>query len=410
MGKEENMLTKCPECSLQVSDKALSCPHCGYPFQISAKKRVSTKRMRLPNGFGSITEVTNKKLRNPFYARVCVGKTETGRPILKALKPQSYFDTYNHAYEALVEYHKNPYDLERNITVKELYDKWSEEYFESTTPGSARTIKAAWNYCSILYDMRVCDVRSRHIKGCINDGKYNGKSPSPSTKEKIKSLFNLLLDYAREYEIVSVNYARTFSLSDDIINEMNQMKRSHMAFTDEELKYLWENVELPYVDMILIMCYTGFRPQEFCSLRVDDLNIQDWYIHGGMKTNAGRNRLVPIHSRIRDLILKHKNIALELQSEYLFNSVDAGTHKRKTNMSYDKLSYRFSNIMRQLSLNSEHRPHDCRKTFVTMAKKYEVNDFAIKRIVGHSLNNDITEAIYTDRSPEWLASEIEKIK
>ncbi|WP_366525888.1 zinc-ribbon domain-containing protein, partial [uncultured Parasutterella sp.] len=27
------MLIKCPECELQVSDKAATCPHCGYPMQ-----------------------------------------------------------------------------------------------------------------------------------------------------------------------------------------------------------------------------------------------------------------------------------------------------------------------------------------------------------------------------------------
>ena len=27
------MLIKCPECKLQVSDKAITCPHCGYPLK-----------------------------------------------------------------------------------------------------------------------------------------------------------------------------------------------------------------------------------------------------------------------------------------------------------------------------------------------------------------------------------------
>lgn len=27
------MLLNCPECQLQVSDKATTCPHCGYPLQ-----------------------------------------------------------------------------------------------------------------------------------------------------------------------------------------------------------------------------------------------------------------------------------------------------------------------------------------------------------------------------------------
>ncbi len=35
---EEHMaLTKCPECSGDVSDKAAACPHCGYPFVPTAK-------------------------------------------------------------------------------------------------------------------------------------------------------------------------------------------------------------------------------------------------------------------------------------------------------------------------------------------------------------------------------------
>lgn len=50
---------------------------------------------------------------------VTVGKTAFGKPIQKPLKPESYFPTYNAAYEALVEYHKNPYDLEPDITVKD---------------------------------------------------------------------------------------------------------------------------------------------------------------------------------------------------------------------------------------------------------------------------------------------------
>jgi integrase len=55
-----------------------------------------------------------------------------------------------------------------------------------------------------------------------------------------------------------------------------------------------------------------------------------------------------------------------------------------------------------------HKPHDPRKTFVTLAKKAEVNDFAIKRIVGHAIE-DITENVYTERDIEWLCQEAAKI-
>lgn len=124
------MLIKCPECDLQVSDKAQSCPHCGYPLRADDKPRPlrksSNRKRRLPNGFGQISEIKNRNLRNPFRAMVTVGKSKTGRPICKPLKPNAFFPTYNDAYAALVEYNKNPYDLAESITVKELYEKWSK--------------------------------------------------------------------------------------------------------------------------------------------------------------------------------------------------------------------------------------------------------------------------------------------
>lgn len=126
------MLTQCPECQLPVSDKALNCPHCAFPIQPTAKRRKprnkNHKRRRLPNGFGQISEIKNRNLRKPFRAMVTVGKTPEGRPISKPLKPESYFETYNDAYQALVEYNKNPYALNPAITVEELYKQWLPEY------------------------------------------------------------------------------------------------------------------------------------------------------------------------------------------------------------------------------------------------------------------------------------------
>ena len=46
---------------------------------------------------------------------------------------------------------------------------------------------------------------------------------------------------------------------------------------------------------------------------------------------------------------------------------------------------------------------------MTLAKRYAVNEYAIKRIVGHVID-DLTERVYTERPMEWLSDEIEKIK
>jgi len=83
------MLIICPECKETISDKAVACPRCGYPM-IQKENNKKRKRMRLPNGFGRITKISNKRLRNPYRVTVTVGTDMNGRPIGKLLKPKAY--------------------------------------------------------------------------------------------------------------------------------------------------------------------------------------------------------------------------------------------------------------------------------------------------------------------------------
>ena len=412
------MLIKCPECELQASDKALVCPHCGYPLNKEVRRtqtRKTNKRRRLPNGFGQISEIKGKNLRKPFRASVTVGRTTDGRFIRKLLKPECFFATYNDAYMALVEYNRNPYDLDVSITVKELYEKWSEEYFATLkSVSSTRTITSAWAYCSVIYDMRAKDVRARHIKGCMDDGiivvKGEERKASASTKTRIKSMFNLMFDYALEHEIVDRNYARTFDISTNILQEKEEAKRGHLPFTENEMQALWDNVDkIQYIDVVLIQAYSGWRPQELGLLMIENVDLKEWTFVGGMKTMAGTNRLVPIHPRIRHLVKQKYNEAIELGSDYLINCTDTNTAKSSLNFTYDKYRHRFDDIVERLGLNPEHRAHDPRKHFVTLAKKYKVDEYAIKYMIGHKIS-DITEAVYTEREVGWLREEIEKIK
>lgn len=413
------MLIKCPECELQASDKAINCPHCGYPLQkdspIRKAVRKSNRRKRLPNGFGQITKIKDKNLRRPYRAMVTVGKNSVGRPICKLLKPQSHFETYNEAYAALVEYNKNPYDLDADITVMQLYEKWTNDYFATLKSNSSvRTITSAWAYCSDTYDMRAKDLRARHIKGCMDDGvaiiKGVEKKATAGMKSRIKSMFNLMLDYALEYEIVDRNYARTFNVSDDIIEEKNKTLRGHIPFSDVEMGLLWSNVDkINYIDVILIQCYSGWRPQEIGLIELKNVDLENWTFIGGMKTKAGIDRVVPIHSKIRELVKNKYNEAKELGSDYLINCIESPNRKSSFRFTYDKYRSRFNKIISLLKLNEQHRAHDGRMHFVTAAKKYGVDEYAIKYIVGHSIS-DITEKVYTKREVDWLTDEIEKIK
>jgi integrase len=366
-----------------------------------------------------VTKLSGNR-RKPYLARVTLGwitDEQTGKTVQNRV-PIGAYKTKKEALQALAEYSANPYNIKNdNMTLSELYQKWTAAYFPTLeSESSARTITSAWKYCHAIHGMRVKDLRARHIKGIMEDGyvipsrgKDAGKKvhASAGTKSRIKSMFNLMLDYALEYEIVDKNYARTFDLSSDIIREKEASTRGHINFSESEMKILWDNLgKISFVDWILIQCYMGWRPQELAILKTEDVDLENWCITGGMKTDAGRYRTVPIHSRIRPLVQDNYEQALSLGSDRLFN--DPNSIKGGMKITYDKYAGRFQKVISTLNLNGGHRPHDPRTTFVTMAKKAGVDEYVIKILAGHKIN-DITEAIYTKRDIEWLREELEKM-
>ena len=200
------------------------------------------------------------------------------------------------------------------------------------------------------------------------------------------------------------------NLSDDVIKDVKEAKKDHIDFTDEEIKKLWDHLyDTDYVDVILIQCYSGWRPQELGLIELKNVDLENWFFIGGMKTDAGKDRLVPIHPRIRDLVKHRYQEAINLGSDYLINCTDTKTHRSSLKMTYDKYRHRFEKIVKKLELNPDHRAHDPRIQFSTMAKRDKVDEYALKYMMGHKIN-DITEATYTKRKPEWLMAEIMKIK
>ncbi len=430
------MLIKCDECNSLVSDRAAACPNCGYPLQESgitpAKENILTreaenptapkrraartvKPMRLPNGFGQISMIKGRNLRNPYRVMISAGRDENGRPVSRVLKPQGYFPTYNDAYAALLAYNRNPHEQTVSITVKELFDEWSDIYSRKLkSESSVRCIQTAWLYCSDIYDLRVKDLRARHIKACMDNSSIvvggRPRTPSASMKNKIKSMFNLMLDYAYEFEYVERNYARSFKLNDDTIRAITTVSKDHIPFTDSEMDKLWAHVGCKYgVDLVLIQCYSGWRPQELGLIELDNVDLHKCLFNGGMKTEAGINRTVPIHSRILPFVEARYKEAVSLGSKFLFNFTEPARKNDTVSLTYNRYAALFGKIRDELGLDARHRPHDGRKHFVTKAKEYNVDEYAIKYMVGHKIL-DITEKVYTQRKVSWLSKEIEKIK
>lgn len=395
------MLKTCPECEQSVSEKAYTCPHCGFPLKEPAtKKKKTAKRRRLPNGFGQITKISGRNLKNPYRAMVTVGKDDLGKPISKLLKPRAYFQSYNDAYNALVEYNKDPFDISESITMNDLFQRWIVDH-SSAGNRSKKNIKCAWQYCEQIYSIKVQSLRARHIKQLflhpyktVNDEKI---AAGPASSALLKSIMNQLCDFAISLDLMTRNYARENAITID------HQEKHHKSFTQEEMDSMWRHSDNKYTAMILFQCYMGWRPSEMLSIKRENVNLNDMYIIGGLKTKAGINRMVPIHSKIKEIFFRFWNFSSG--SEWLFPSpINKDNH-----LTYNGYTNYFNSVIDLCALESGHRPHDCRKHFVTMAKAAYVDEYAIKRIVGHSIK-DITENTYTDRSIEWLKSEIEKIK
>ncbi len=344
--------------------------------------------MKLPNGYGNVSKLKGKR-RNPWRARKTIGwqlDESTGKS-KQLYATIGYFPKREDALTALAKYNEDPYDLKSDtITFSELYDKWSTEHFTSIVPSAIRTWKAAYNHCTPIHnrsfkDLRVADLEYTIINADVGD----------TTKCRIKSMFNLMYRYAMKHEIVDKDYA---ALCNTV--KKTTPSKEKKTFTDTEIKLLWDNVKYPNVDIILIGIYSGWRPQELAILTKDNIDLDNKTMTGGIKTDAGKNRCIPIHSCIFDLVKNRYDNC----SNTLFEEEEG-------NLTYDKYRTRFKNVMKKL--NFDHTPHETRHTFITLGKASGVDEYCLKLIVGHAIE-DITEKIYTHRTLSQLRTEIEKIK
>lgn len=188
-----------------------------------------------------------------------------------------------------------------------------------------------------------------------------------------------------------------------------ETRQKHTQFSDQEIAELWASLgKVPNVDLMLILVYTGLRITEFLTMECASINIVDHYMVGGIKTDAGRNRIIPIHDSILPLI--HARMG----GRYLVSRSNGGK--------YTTTGFRigiWDGLCQRLGLN--HIPHDTRYTFASLANNAGMNDVCLKIILGHSVSNasgsafkiggtgDVTKNVYTEKTISELVSEVNKI-
>ena len=122
-----------------------------------------------------------------------------------------------------------------------------------------------------------------------------GKQYSRSTVRNVVGLIKNLYGYAVPRELCRKDFGRY------VVMPKTKPEVHYEPFTDEELKVLWSRREDPVVKMILVMCYSGFRVSAYVQPDFE-VNLEEGYFRGGIKTESGRNRMVPIHSAILPLV------------------------------------------------------------------------------------------------------------
>ena len=302
-----------------------------------------------------------------------------------------YYATKQEALEVLATYNTSPYNIEENkITFSGVYDKWSKEHFEKVSDSAVENYSNAYRkYCQSLYNMRFKDIRLIHLQGVID----NCGMAHP-TRAVIKTLFGVLFKFAMKNDIVDKNYAQFVDVG------KREGKINRKPFTQEEIDKIFKYVDkLEYLDTVLIMIYTGLRIGELLDIKISNVHLEERYMIGGLKTQAGKNRVIPINKKIEPFIRKYYE--QNKNKEYLIiNSL--GRKMEYSNYRREK----FDNAMEKLQM--EHRPHDARHTFATLMDNSNANKLCIKRIMGHA-SPDITDRVYTHKEIADLIAAIDLI-
>lgn len=385
-------LTTCPECTGKVSDKAILCPHCGFPIQSKTIPLPSYRRgkKRRANGSGTIVRLSGNR-RNPYQVRVNTHLDDRGYPVFDVV---GTFPDQVSADIALAEYNKNPYDPKnRKKTFKEVFEEWYKWKYKKPVDSiekktsSQYCCSAAFNHCQKLHTMIISEMSALELQSILDQ-----EDLSHSMLEHIKTMFNQMYKYALQFEIVSKNWSEFAKIGKKDDTECG------VPFTNAEINLLWKNKNKPFVDTILIYCYSGWRINELAKMPLEDIDLVNKTFTGGLKNRYSRNRTVPIHSKIFDMVADRYNPKFK-SLIYHDGTNDIGEAE------YRK---QFNQALVDCGIADPHTPHDCRHTCNTMLDNAGANRIARYIIMGHA-GKDINERIYTHKDIAQLREAIEKI-
>ena len=357
------------------------------------------KPMRLPNGFGNINKLSGNR-RKPYRARLFDGYTDDGKRIYKTL---GYYEKYTDAYAALIDYHRDPYDIKSDVTFAELFEKWSAIKFEKISDSNINGYKASYKHCESLHNKVVKDIKLAHLQAVIDN---SGKNYH--TLKKIKSFLSQMFDFAVMQDIISRDRDKTEFID---IGEKEESTK-HYKFTNKEVEALWRWSANEYVQVILMLIYSGARPGELFDLEKANVHLEEEYFVVIEGKNDNAKRRVPIHYKTKPFFEHWMN----KDGKYLVTKLNGskfnfGTSHKQYIDSYWKPVLQDVGIYEYKAEDGtiqEHLPHDTRHTFTSMWKEKKLDEAFRRKIQGHS-GKGIGEQVYTHIDMENLKAEINQL-
>ena len=371
------------------------------------------KYPRLPNGFGSIRYL-GKGRRNPYAVHPPTRLDASTGDITDRPAALCYVDDYMVGIAVLTAWHAGNYKPGYELSIKQevaqntdaaaisnrllsdyrkisgidmakptfsqVYDRFFANKFpegHKYSDATVRSTTAAYKNCKELHPLVFCSLKHSDLQSVVD------RCPlKHASLELIINLFHQMYQYALMNDLCEKDYSTGVKIKKEDDDEKG------IPFTTEELAKIYAAREDETAEMLVIMCLSGFRINEYRNIY---LNTDEWYFQGGSKTDAGKSRIVPVHSFIQPLVMQR----MERYGNLL--PITAGTFRKNMNT-----------LLKQIGITERHTPHDCRHTFSYLCEKYEVAENDRKRMLGHAFS-DITNRVYGHRDVEELRKQIEKI-
>lgn len=386
--------------------------------------------MKNPNGYGTVVNLGSKR-RKPYGLRYTTNcKLDKGKKKVK--QEYKYLNYYEKRKEALADqgkfqdmrdqgypvefivnfYQKSGMRFPENYmtvditeakvkkkmvpTLKEVYDKFIE-YKKSLNSAPANSTlaryKFAVNKIKDVWDVPL-DVLSVEDLQTVLAG-Y--KDASPHIVSNIQTILTHIYNYAVKFQFIKKE-DNIVEYLDFESKEVVKKESKHKPVPVNIINKLWDNMNTYGVDIFLILMYTGCRPEELLDMETKNVFIEDRYMVGGVKTDAGKNRIIPLHEKIVPLIRR----IYDSEEEYLIRTL----HGKKFN--YSNYYCTFNKMVKELGIE-EYTMYDARHTVTTELDNQNVSDHLIKLILGHAIK-DVTKKHYTHKTIEQLVEAINKIQ